>query len=59
MNLISNDLNMIEDKIHYLPKMFVVPFYMLGVNILIILRYGWQGAIGAVLILVIAMLGYA
>jgi len=32
--LISNDLNMVEDKIHYLPKLFVIPFYMVGVNLL-------------------------
>lgn len=58
MNLISNDLNMVEDKIHYLPKLFVIPFYMVGVNLLKVIRYGWQGAIGGIFILLIALLCY-
>jgi ATP-binding cassette, subfamily C (CFTR/MRP), member 4 len=58
MNLISNDLNLIDDKIHYIPKLFVVPFYFLGANIVIIVRYGWQGAVGTCLIMLFGGFGY-
>ena len=48
MNLISNDLNLIEDKINYMSKLFIIPLYFICANILIIYRYGLAGVFGII-----------
>jgi glucose-6-phosphate-specific signal transduction histidine kinase len=59
MNLISNDLNLIEDKIHFVPKLFIVPFFLIGAIILLTVRYGWQGAVGTISILFFFAISYS
>jgi glucose-6-phosphate-specific signal transduction histidine kinase len=59
MNLISNDLNLIEDKIQYIPKLFIVPFFLIGAVILLTVRYGWQGAVDIFIYFLFFVVGYS
>jgi ATP-binding cassette, subfamily C (CFTR/MRP), member 4 len=59
LNLISNDLNMMEDKIQYVSKGFVIPFYVFGTIALLIVRYGLAGLAGTVALLILTFMGLA
>jgi hypothetical protein len=52
LNIISIDLNMIEDKIQYATKFIVFIPYFISISTLLIVRFGWPSIIGLTIFII-------